>query len=158
MASLACFSMRWTPYESDSVIIRPACSDDAPQIAGLVTGLDHHLSADQVRSNLKRLDRDGLPQLVAEDGDRIVGLLGLDRMDPLYRPRPVGRITILIVADDRRGEGIGRQLIERAIEIAREWGCGMIEVTSNDRLTDAHDYYLHLEFEQTSKRFARILD
>lgn len=138
--------------------IREAGAHDAEQIAALVAGLGHHLSADAVRSNLSRLATDSLPQLVAEQGGRIVGLLGMDRMDPVYRPKPVGRITILIVAEDRRGSGVGRALVDRAIAIARDWGCGMIEVSSNHRLEDALAYYRHLGFDDTSRRFALRLD
>jgi len=79
-------------------------------------------------------------------------------MEPLYRAKPVARMTILIVADTDRGRGIGRQLVEQAVAIAREWGCGMIEVTSNDRLEAAHDFYKALGWEKTSKRFALTLD
>lgn len=140
------------------MIIRSARLDDAEQISELIKGLDYQLSAEQVRSNIERLDRDGLPQLVAEVDGRIVGLLGLDRMEPLYRAKPVARMTILIVAESERGKGVGRALVDSAIAIAREWGCGMIEVTSNERLIDAHTYYRHLGFEQTSKRFALMLD
>jgi len=138
--------------------IRNAAPDDAGQLADLIEGLDHHLTPEQLRANLERLEADGLPQLVAEEDGRIVGLLGMDRMEPLYRPKPVARMTILIVADSERGRGIGRQLVNHAVAIAKGWGCGMIEVTSNDRLEAAHDFYRALGWKKTSKRFALMLD
>ncbi|MEO6433175.1 MAG: GNAT family N-acetyltransferase [Sphingomicrobium sp.] len=141
-----------------TIQVRAARLGDEAAIEALVAELDHRISADQVRRNLDALDRDGLPQLVADLDGRIVGLAGLDRMTALYRIRPVGRITILVVAADMRGRGIGRLLVETAVDTARNWGCGMIEVTSNERLQDAHAYYRHLGFEQTSRRFALTLD
>ncbi len=141
-----------------SVAIRPAVTEDSAAIAELVAGLGHLITRNDVRVNLDQLAREGLPQLVAEKDGMVIGLVGLDRMTPVYRPKPVARLTILIVADDFRGKGIGRALLDRAIEVAREWGCGMIEVTSNERLADAHAYYRQMGFEQTSRRFALRLD
>jgi GNAT superfamily N-acetyltransferase len=140
------------------VIIRFAQINDASPIADLIANLDHHLSEAEIRSNLEQLARECLPQLVAEVDGRIVGLLGLDRMVPVYRPKPVARMTILIVAEAHRGKGIGRALVDRAVAIACDWGCGIIEVTTNERLIDAHAFYRSLGWDQTSKRFALRLD
>jgi GNAT superfamily N-acetyltransferase len=75
----------------------------------------------------------------------------------LQRPRPVGRITALVVDARMRGRGVGRTLVAAAERTLLNAGCGLLEITSNVRLVEAHAFYAHLGYEQTSFRFAKKL-
>lgn len=134
--------------------VRIAKSADAGAIVTLAASLDHRIVAEGVVQRLKAIKT---PQLVATIGDLVVGLCGLDCQIHLHRDAPVGRITILVVAKDARGKGIGSMLVEEAQSRLAKLGCTLIEVTSNNRLTKAHQYYLHLGFEQRSQRFVKTL-
>jgi GNAT superfamily N-acetyltransferase len=63
----------------------------------------------------------------------------------------------LIVDARCRSTGIGRALVNAAERMFAEAGCGMVEVTSNIRRTDAHAFYQHLGYELTSTRFMKTL-
>ena len=140
-----------------TVEIREALPDDAEQLIALIELLPHRVTAAGVRERIERISVDDFPQLVAVDDGAIVGLCGLHRMTAIHREQPVGRITILVVAEAARGKGVGRQLVDAAEEMLRAAGCGMIELTSNDWLVEAHQFYRKIGYEKTSKRFAKKL-
>ena len=137
--------------------VRDARPADAAALVKLIALLDHHVDERGVRKRISQLAKAGLPQLVATLGKRVVGLIGLHSMVAIHRDRPVGRVNILVVSEDVRGQGLGRLLMNAAEDRLRKLGCGMVEVTSNDRLTAAHSFYRHMGYQRTSIRFFKKL-
>jgi len=145
------------PPPKPKLKLRDAKADDAKALVPLMQLLDHETDAKGVRKRINQLARDKLAPIVATLDKRIVGLVGIHRMVTIHRDQPVGRITILVVAEDARKQGIGRMLTEAAEQHLKSLGCGMVEVTSNDRLAKAHAFYRHLGYERTSMRFMKKL-
>jgi GNAT superfamily N-acetyltransferase len=137
--------------------VREAKPSDAAVLSELIHFLGHEIDEKTVRKNLHALARDRETPLVAVEGKSIVGLIGIHRTRTVHRPAPVGRITILVVAKEAQGRGIGKMLVAAAEQILRKGGCQIIEVTSNERRAEAHAFYRHLGYERTSIRFMKRL-
>ncbi len=135
-------------------MIREAMGGDSPAIAALRALLDHRASPSAVRD---RLGKTSEPTLVAIEDGEVIGLCGLASAIYIHRDKPVGRITILVVADEARGRGIGARLVAEAERYLALIGCGMVEVTSNFRLEQAHDFYESRGYRRSSFRFYRKL-
>lgn len=137
--------------------LREAKGSDAPILAELIGDLGHEIDKKAVQKNLKALKKADEMPLVAILGKRVVGLCAVHRTITVHREAPIGRITILVVAKDAQDQGIGRLLVEGAEKWCRKRGCRLIEVTSNDRLAQAHAFYRHMGFERSSIRFFKTL-
>lgn len=137
--------------------IREAKASDAARIAELVRLLEHDIDEKAVAKTLGKLKKAGELPLVATFDKQVVGLCGLHRMVAIHRPAPVGRINIIVVAEEAQRRGIGRMLVEAAEAWCRERGCQLVEVTSNDRLAKAHAFYRHMGYERSSIRFFKSL-
>lgn len=137
--------------------LRDAKPTDAEQIAALFALLDHQIEAKSVTRNIKALAKLEVPVLVIARGKDLLGVCGIALTVTPHRDTPVGRITVLVVAKAARGKGFGRMLVEEAERRLADLGCGLIEVTSNDRLREAHAFYRHMGYERTSMRFAKAL-
>ncbi len=143
--------------EPPPLAVRPARPADSAAIAALVSSLGFEAGPDSIAQRLAALKKGREAPLVAEQNE-VIGVLAWHVTPVLHRPKPVGRITMMVVADGERRRGIGRALVEAACAEMREKGCGLIEVTSNVDLTGAHGFYRRLGFERTSYRFAKDLD
>jgi GNAT superfamily N-acetyltransferase len=86
--------------------------------------------------------------IVAEDdAGAVIGCLQLTLLPGLSR-RGMTRALVegVRVAAGRRGGGIGAALMAEAIARARAAGCGMVQLTTDLRRTDAHRFYERLGF------------
>ena len=95
---------------------------------------------------------------VAERGGRIVGVLQLSFIPGLTRRGMWrGQIEGVRVASGERGSGIGKAMLEWAIDRCRRRGCGLGQLTSDERRPDAHRFYEALGFEPTHRGYKLTL-
>lgn len=144
------------PKPEPKLSIREAKPKDSEAIARLIVALGYDVTAAEVKQRLAALNKAGHPALVAERGE-IAGVITVYLTQVLHRPRPVGRITMMVVAEGLRGQGIGTALVAGAEKRLAAKGCGLIEVTSNVKRLRAHAFYERLGYERTSYRFAKTL-
>ena len=137
--------------------LRDAKPSDARRIVEVIGQLEHDIDEKSVSRNLRKLNKAGELPIVATLDKQVMGLIGRHLMVTVHRPAPVGRIPVLVVASEARGQNIGRMLVEAVEQWCREQGCQLIEVTSNDRRADAHSFYRHLGYERSSIRFFKKL-
>lgn len=73
---------------------------------------------------------------LALDGDKIIGTSGMSFVEkPPYFGCPNGRIGLLssmFTDPDYRRCGIGKELLRRVVEEARNYGCGAVHITASD--------------------------
>jgi GNAT superfamily N-acetyltransferase len=86
--------------------------------------------------------------LVACHGNVVVGTLQLTFM-PSLSYQGGWRATVESVRTEAtvRGQGIGRMMMERAIELARAKGCVLMQLSTHRSRTDAHRFYERLGFK-----------
>jgi len=96
----------------------------------------------------------GTEILVAERGGEVVGCVQVTVTPGLSR-RGASRATFegIRVRRDARGTGVGAAMMRRAIEIAREKGCAVGQLTSDRSRDGAHGFYERLGFEATHVGF-----
>lgn len=154
--------------------IRPATADDLPGILDIYNHAVRHSTATadyepqtltQRAVWLETRQSQGYPVLIAEDEatDRIVGWSGLSP----YHARPGYRFTAensVYVAHDRRGQGLGKQLLAPLLDAAREMGLRAIiasidsENEASLRLHAAFGFERVGHFRQVITKFDRWLD
>jgi GNAT superfamily N-acetyltransferase len=140
----------------DEVTFRAARRDDVPAILGLlaedpVSARREHVG-EEVDAGYWRafelIDADPNNALiVAERAGEVVGTCQLT-FTPSFSRGGAERMTIeaVHVRGDQRGRGAGGAMMRWALDQARERGCGLAQLTTDKRRTDAYRFYLGLGF------------
>jgi ribosomal protein S18 acetylase RimI-like enzyme len=94
------------------------------------------------------IDADPNNELIVADGDgAVLGVLQLTFIPSItYRGGWRALIEGVRVAAALRSSGLGRALVVRAIERARERGCQLVQLTSDKKRPDAIRFYERLGF------------
>ena len=92
--------------------------------------------------------------MVAERDGAVVGVLQVSFIPGLTRQGMWrGQIEGVRVAAAERGTGIGRAMLERAIAECNRRGCGLVQLTSDERRAEAHRFYEALGFRATHRGY-----
>jgi GNAT superfamily N-acetyltransferase len=135
---------------TDAVAFRRAVPDDLETIVALLADdpLGNHrenpgTQLDTAYSDaFAAIERDPNQLLaVAERGGQLIGVLQLSFIPGLTRRGMWrGQIEGVRVAAGERGSGIGRAMLQWAVEECRKRGCGLVQLTSDKRRPGAHSW------------------
>jgi PhnO protein len=124
--------------------VRDAQPGDAPHVVRLITDLaraDGENSPITERYVSQYLSASGSRLLVAEVEGQVVGLLSYSVRPNLYHAADSGLIEELIVAEDRRGSGIGSALLAEALRRLESTGCAEVSVSTMPDNDGAQRFY-----------------
>ncbi|MFK7958511.1 MAG: N-acetyltransferase family protein [Lysobacterales bacterium] len=97
--------------------------------------------------------------LVAEVDGQLMGFCQLSFLPGLtYAGGWRAQIEGVRVAPQARGQGIGAQLIHEAIERARRRSCVLVQLTTDQRRSDALSFYLKMGFVDSHRGMKLRLD
>jgi GNAT superfamily N-acetyltransferase len=116
------------------------------------------MNADYVNA-LAAIDRDPNQEMfvVAFEG-RPIGCFQLSYIPGLMRRGMTrGQIELVHIEAAHRNRGFGTEMMRWAIARCSEKGCGMVQLTSNKKRTDAHRFYNRLGFQQSHEGFKLFL-
>ena len=140
--------------------IRPATVKDASQITTLLHQLGYPDTEQAVNRRLEMLGgKADTIILVTEDDDRqLTGCIQVVIANRLAEGQ-YGEIASLVVAEDQRGRGIGRQLVDSAADWLNGHGLSRMRVRCNAIRKQTHRFYAHLGFREikSQKIFDRDL-
>jgi ribosomal protein S18 acetylase RimI-like enzyme len=150
-----------------STVFRAATADDLPAIIALL--MDDELG--KLREDLgtplnsryleafEAMARDPNQLLAVADRDgQVVGCLQLTFIPGLsHHGMWRGQLEAVRVASSLRGSGVGRAMLSWAVEECRARGCGLVQLTTDKRRTDAQRFYAGLGFTASHEGMKLVL-
>jgi len=112
--------------------IRKATNRDLDAVEGLLSAND--LPLDGVKENLSGF-------IVAEEGGRVIGAVGLERFGS------VALLRSAVVSEGHRGGGVGRRLVEHILDYAESDGIEELFLLT----TKAENYFPRFGFTRTTR-------
>jgi ribosomal protein S18 acetylase RimI-like enzyme len=145
--------------------LREAKRDEVRQIVEML--IDDHLgkgreTLDDLTPYLEAFDviaaDPSNTQYVWDENGEVVGCLQLTVIPGLSQ-RGMWRAQIegVRVKGSTRGSGVGQKMMHAIMAIARERGCGQMQLTTNKVRADAHRFYETLGFEKSHEGMKRKL-
>ncbi len=141
-----------------SATVRPPSAGDLEDVVALLGALGYPTTLHAAEARLRVLaQRTDVAVLVADRSSTVVGLATAHLLHVIHADDPMVILGALVVAEQARGQGIGRRLV-RAVE---DWGVRRgayrIVVASGLAREGAHAFYERLGYEHSARRYSRLL-
>lgn len=134
-----------------TITIRPGTQDDLSQALALIQELaEFEREPEAVEATVESMQRDGFGShpvfefFVAEDQDKVVGLALYFYSYSTWKGKCI-YLEDLIVTQSYRGQGIGRRLLDRIVEKAKEENAKRVVWQVLDWNTPAIEFYKSLD-------------
>jgi len=142
------------------IIVRTATKDDIPQLLELYRELqpdDPPIDENAAATVWDEALNSGVVYFVAECNGSIAASCCIAIIPNMTRQcSPIGYIENVITAAEYRRCGVGRQLLETAVDYAKTLGCYKVVLQSSIKRTQAHEFYESIGFDGDSKRAFEI--
>jgi len=126
--------------------------EDAPAINALSQQLGYPLSPEQTLQNMNAvIENKDHDAFVAIYENKVIGWIGLAYSIQIEMP-PYCEIRGLVVDDHYRNHGVGKMLIEKAKQWAKEKGNDKLRLRCNVTRTEVHLFYRHLGFKEAKQQ------
>lgn len=142
-------------------LLRQANEDDHIQVLELIEelegpGIDKRAFLKIYRTNLEN------PLVsyfvyVDADTEELLGFISIHIQPLLHHAANIAEIQELTVREAFKGQGIGRLLFHKAVEISKAYRCSQLEVCCNHKRTSSHEFYLAMGMDNDHYKFTLVL-
>lgn len=144
------------------VLIRAARSDDAERIIQLLVELGRpkprrievKLFEQLIDRYISDLDKE---IFVAEIDSIIVGVVSIVFLPRLNRMAPEAWIPDLLVSRNYRGKGVGKALLEKCFDLARQKACWRVRLESGLSRRASHAFYRRMKMRAYAFSFMKAI-
>jgi len=141
-----------------AVDIRPATSADLPALLAMYAVFEpdgSHLSIEEAERLFRRMQSyPNYTVYAVWEGEKIIGTFALLIMDNLaHNGAPSAVVEDVVVHADYRSQGVGKQMMEFAMQQCWQAGCYKLALSSNRMRERAHHFYEELGFEKHGYSF-----
>ncbi len=142
------------------ILIREATESDLPAIGKLLKDLADAMDNTEgidtgiaIKTCEHLLNDASSHILVAAKEKSPVGFINFTVRQTILHRSPSASIDELVVAEEYRSKGVGKQLVLAAIEKCRQLGCCEVEASTEKTNLEAREFYKQCGFEERGMLF-----
>jgi len=139
------------------MIIREAEEKDTRALSSLLGQLGYPAATEEIHKRILQYKSEGYLLMIGEVDSQPIGFIALHWYHAFHHARFIGRIVAFCVDEEHRSAGLGSQLLKYAEDLFKSKNCVKIELTSNLRRKESHEYYSRKGYQQTSMHFVKYL-
>jgi GNAT superfamily N-acetyltransferase len=137
--------------------IRIANINDAAIIQSLLNQLGYPTQLEQLTDKIVRLVNHPDESLIVFDDGRVKAVMSIHFTPQFALDGDFAIISYFAVDETARSEGIGRQMEEHCVQLAKDRNCDRIQVHCHIRRAEAHRFYERQGYQESRKYFIKSL-